>query len=61
MKKLGIEEDVLLTLTGKLKAEALASFSDKTEGKEKVTLTVSIRPMEIFPEKVSGKSGVNNF
>lgn len=54
-KKLGMGEDVLLTLDGKpkgdisqlqwkiTKGETLAYFSDKTEGKEKVTLTISKR------------------
>ncbi|WP_455563061.1 hypothetical protein [Akkermansia massiliensis] len=52
-KKLGMGEDVLLTLTGKpkgdvsqlqwkiTKGEALASLPEKTEGLEEVTLTVS--------------------
>ncbi|MCD8062158.1 MAG: hypothetical protein LUE13_07465 [Akkermansiaceae bacterium] len=57
-KKLGMGEKVVLTLTGKpkgdisqlqwkvTKGETLASFSDKTEGKEKVTLTASKRIQE---------------
>ena len=54
-KKLGMGEDVLLTLTGKpkgdvsqlqwkiTKGEALASLPEKTEGLEEVTLTVNKR------------------
>ncbi|MCC8148787.1 hypothetical protein [Akkermansia sp.] len=57
-KKLGMGEDVLLTLTGKpkgnvsqlqwkiTKGEALASLPEKTEGLEEVTLTVSKRIQE---------------